>query len=123
MTDRALSEAAMLQSLRDIRLPTEAAGGMAADLAATIGLAGCVALVLAVALRGLSLQRRSAVPETLAMQRASLAALPEAERRVAFLHLLRAQAPERFEALRGALYRAEGGVDIETLEAEVNRLV
>lgn len=123
MTDRALSEAAMLTSLRDVRLPAEAAGGMAADLAATVALAGCAALLIATALRLLSLRKRSDTSDTLADQLARLSALPEADKRVALLHVLRAHAPERYRALRGALYQPTGGVATTTLEAEVKRLV
>lgn len=123
MSDRALSEAAMLTSLRDIRLPAEAAGGIAADLAATIAIAGFAALLLAGVLRLLSLRNTAAAPETLADQLARLEEMPEADRRVALLHLLRAKAPERYRAVRGALYQPMGGVPTATLEAEVNRLV
>ncbi|MCV3274054.1 hypothetical protein [Roseobacter sinensis] len=118
MTDRALSEEAMLASLRDIQLPAEAAGGLVADLAATVGLAGLVALILAGLIRLLSRsaqrpQRRDPLAES--------RALPEAERRVALLHLLRARAPERYAAIRGEIYAPGGGVDLATLEAEVRR--
>ena len=113
----------MLTSLRDIRLPAEAAGGMAADLAATIALAGCVALVIASILRVLSLRRRVEKTDSLADELARLRHLPEADRRVALLHMLRACAPERYNALRGALYRPTEAVTTAKLEAEVERIV
>lgn len=123
MTDGALSESAMLTSLRDIHLPAEAAGGLAADLAVTVGVAGCAALLIAAAFRMVSLKQRHTGSETAQDRRARLAALPEAERRVALLHLLRAQDPQRYAAIRGALYQPGGGIDIATLEAEVTPLV
>ncbi|WP_299672006.1 hypothetical protein [uncultured Roseobacter sp.] len=116
MTDRALSEEAMLASLRDIHLPAEAAGGIAADVAAVIGL-GCLgALFFAGLIRLLSLRVRKPAP---ADPLVAVQDLPEAERRVALLHVLREAAPERYAAIRGAIYAPGGGVDLATLEAEV----
>lgn len=116
MTDRALSEEAMLASLRDIHLPVEAAGGLAADVAVVLGLASLAALLLVSLVRLLSLKVRvSPVRSPLD----DLQALPEAERRVALLHLLRQAAPARYAAIRGAIYEPGGGVDLATLEAEV----
>ncbi|MFK7880714.1 hypothetical protein [Roseobacter sp.] len=123
MTDRAMSEEAMLTSLRDIHLPAEAAGGFIADVAVAVGMASLLALALAGILRALSLQRKSAAKVTLSDRIAALAQLPEREKRVALLHLLRARAPERYSALRGPIYQPGGGIDVATLEAEVNRLV
>ena len=124
MTDRAMSEGAMLTSLRDIQLPAEAAGGLAADVAAAIGLAGVCALLVVGCLRALSLRKQQNVGSgSLASKLVELSGLPDAERRVALLHILKARAPDRFAAVRGALYEPGGGVDIATLEAEVHRLV
>lgn len=123
MSDRALSEEAMLTSLRDIRLPADAAGGMAADLAVAIGVASLVALVLAGLFRLLSLKPARRTDSTTKARLADLAGLPEPERRVALLHLLRSLAPARYDDLKGAIYEPDGGVDLQTLEAEVRRLV
>ncbi|WP_195822215.1 hypothetical protein [Roseobacter sp. MH60115] len=116
MTDRALSEEAMLASLRDIHLPAETAGGLAADIAVVIGLASLVALMLVGLARLLSLKVRAAPVER---PLAGLQDLPEADRRVVLLHVLREAAPERYAAIRGAIYEPGGGVDLATLEAEV----
>lgn len=123
MTDRAISKEAMLTSLRDIRLPAEAPGGAAADLAVATGLACLLALALAAILRALSREPGKKTGATLQDHLAALEGKPEAERRLALLHLLRAHAPERHAALKGALYKPSGGVDAATLEAEVARLV
>lgn len=123
MTDRAMSETAMLASLRDIDLPAVAAGGVIADLAVTVGLAGLAALVVAGLLRLVSFRRHPGSPDDLRGQLAGLAQRPPEDRRVALLHLLRAHAPERYAAVKGRLYEPGGGVDIDTLEAEVARLV
>jgi hypothetical protein len=122
MTDQAMSEAAMLISLRDITLPVDAAGGSAADIAATSGLAGVLALFIAGMLRLFSM-RRPAAASPLRGQFLAIREMPEDARRVALLHLLRQAQPERYAAIKGALYQPEGGVDIATLEAEVARLV
>lgn len=123
MTDRAISKEAMLTSLRDIRLPAEAPGGAAADLAVAVGLACLLALMFAVILRALSFKRGQKKRVTLQDRLAALAGRPEEERRLALLHLLRAHAPERYAAVKGALYKPSGGVDVATLEVEVARLV
>ena len=122
MSDRALSEAAMLTSLRDIRLPVEAAGGMVADVAAALGLAGLAALIVAGLLRLLAQRRPRTTQTSLQDRLAALEALPEDARRVALLHLLRAQDPARYAAIKGTLYQPGGGADLATLEAEVARL-
>jgi hypothetical protein len=122
MTDQAMSETAMLISLRDITLPIEAAGGFGADIAETVGLAGVLALFIAGMLRLFSMRRPAAVPP-LRGQFLAIREMPDDARRVALLHLLRQAQPERYAAIKGALYQPEGGVDIATLEAEVARLV
>ncbi|WP_299740855.1 hypothetical protein [uncultured Roseobacter sp.] len=123
MTDRAISETAMLTSLQDIHLPAEAAGGMAADLAVAIGLASLAALLVAGVLRALSLKRRPVSERTLKTRLAEVQKLPDAERRVALLHLMRGLAPERYAEIKGAIYQPGGGVDLATLEAEVGARV
>lgn len=123
MTDRALSEASMLASLRDIHLPAEAAGGLGADIAMTIGLAGLLALVVAGGLRLLSLRRRPGARPGLHDHLALARALPEAERRVMLLHLLRDRAPDRYAALARDLYRPGAALPVAQLETELERLV
>ncbi len=121
--DRAMSEAAMLASLRDIHLPDLAPGGMAADIAVTVGLAGLAALLVGALLRLVSLRRKVRPRDTLRAELARLKHEPDAARRVALLHLLRARAPERYAEIKGDLYRPRGGIDTKTLEVEVARLV
>lgn len=122
MSERALSEAAMLDGLRGLRLPAEAAGGAAAELAAAAGLAATAALFAALLLRALSRRAKAARPKGLRAELAALAALPEDRRRLGLLRLLKARAPARFAAIRADLYRPGGGPDLEALEAEVDRL-
>ena len=120
MTDRALSEAAMRAGLQDISLPAQAAGGVLADLALTVGLAGLAALALGVVLRAFS--RRKPRYESTSDALSALRDLAEPERRIAMLHVLRARAPERYAQLTRDLYRADTSLSLAALEAEVKRL-
>lgn len=121
MTDRALSETAMLAGLRDIRLPVEAAGGSLAELAAAIALAAGAALIVLQLLRLFSQRRRAAPmwPDRQAM----LSGLADDARRMALLHLLKDRAPDRFAELKNRLYAPENPLELEELETEVARLV
>lgn len=123
MTDRALSEDAMLAALSDIRLPAEAASGALGDMAAAVAMAGILALLAGGVIRLMSRKRKKQQAPSLADILDALQDKPEAERRVALLHLLKAQAPNRFEALRPGLYRRGAGDDVDKLEAEVRALV
>ena len=117
--DRAMSETAVLSSLRDIHLPDVALAGIAADIAVTVGLAALAALLVAGLLRLVSLRRKPAPRDDLRAELDRLKHEPEAVRRVALLHLLRARAPERYAEVRGTLYRPDGALETGTLEAEV----
>jgi len=120
--EQSFSERTMLDSLRDIRLPTDAPGGALADLLTCVGLAGLAAWICVLALR-LCFRPRDTTPvKSLSQQVKDISALPEPERRVALLHLLRQHAPARYEALSDALYRP-GQLDLARLEAEVAALV
>ncbi|ABV92206.1 hypothetical protein Dshi_0458 [Dinoroseobacter shibae DFL 12 = DSM 16493] len=123
MSDRALSEATMLASLRDIHLPASAPGGVWAELCVAVGLAALAALVVAAVLRAFTVRRTGQGPVSLQDRVAALEALPDDARRVALLHVLRAYAPQRYADLRAALYKPGPGVTLATLEAEVARLV
>ena len=107
MTGRALSEETMLASLRDIDIPAQAAGGLPADIAMTVGLAGAAALLVAGVLRLLSQKHRSKPATTLQDRLNAARVLPEGDRRVALLHLLRDQSPERYRQVARDLYRPE----------------
>lgn len=120
--DQSFSKDTMLASLRDIRLPDTAAGGALADIMVSIGLAALAAMLCILILRLFSRPRREAPGLTLAQRVQETIVLPEADRRVALLHILKQHAPERHKALSGALY-APGQLDLAQLEAEVARLV
>ncbi len=122
MNETGLSETAMLASLRDIRLPAEAAGGPVADIAVAVGLAVMAALVVVALLRLLSTGRDAAAEHPHGGMTAG-SDWSDARRRVALLHLLRVRDPERYSAIAGDLYRRGGGPDLKVLEAEVERCV
>lgn len=119
MTDRALSEAAMRAGLRDIHLPEAAAGGGMADLAAAVGLAAGAALLAAAILRLLSHRRRRSFAPSPRQRLERARTLPEPERRVALLRLLRDSAPDRYGELTADLYSLAGAPRTAELEAEV----
>ncbi|MEM8956958.1 MAG: hypothetical protein AAGC86_03995 [Pseudomonadota bacterium] len=118
MTGGALSKEAMLASLRDIRLPDVGAGGWVSDLAVAVGLASTAALIIALAARLVSQRRSKPSARTPREALDHALRLPEAERRIALLQILRARAPERYRALTRDLYSLEGAPDTRVLEAE-----
>lgn len=122
MADRALTPEAVLTGLQDIRLPAEAAGGLVAEVLAVVGLGLGLALLLGLAVRIVSRPRvsRTRVP-SLASRLAALSDLPEAERSVALLHLLKEVRPARYQALSEGIYRIGGVPDASALEAELRR--
>lgn len=111
----------MRASLIDIRLPADAAGGVWAELAVAFGLAAFLAAGVAAVLRLVGQKRATVTAPTVQEKLAEIALLPAPERRVALLHLLRHEAPERYAQLAPALYRPEGGPDLHDLTAEVAR--
>lgn len=122
MSGEAISEEVLQASLRDVRLPGEALGGLVAELSAALALACLAALLAGVVLRAVSRRRPPpAAPLSEAISRAE--ALEEPQRRLAFLHLLKTHAPERFAALKGSLYRPEGPPDTASLKADLERHV
>ncbi|MEP3844621.1 MAG: hypothetical protein ABJM43_04685 [Paracoccaceae bacterium] len=123
MSDSALSEAALLASLRDIRLPAEAAGGFLAEIAVAVGMAGLCAIGLVLLLRLISRRQGPVDPPTLQDHIDALAQCTDAERRVGLLHLLLIHAPNRFAELKPGLYRPNSSLDSQQLETEVARFV
>ena len=65
MSDGALSETALLASLRDIRLPSDAAGGILAEITVAVGAAGLCAIGLVLLLRLISRRQVPVDPPTL----------------------------------------------------------
>ncbi|MEO3416453.1 hypothetical protein AAFO92_17520 [Roseovarius sp. CAU 1744] len=118
MTDRALTEEAVLAGLQDIRLPVDAPGGLLADFLLVIGLGLCLALCLGTVLRLFtSARQRARRPPTLAQQVDASKALPEEQRRIMLLHLLKTARPEAFATLSDRLYHPGGMPESTVLEA------
>lgn len=118
----AMSREAMLAGLQDIRLPAEAAGGIFAELAVAIGFAAVAALFAVAMFRLLGSRRVVARPQTLSQRIAALDDLPDEDRRLALLHLLKSEAPDRYASFSAELYRPNR-VPLKDIEAEVARLV
>ena len=120
MSKTAMSDTTMLASLRDIRLPAEAAGGVWADYAAVIGLSALTAICVVYVLRMLSTRRRAT---RVSREVEDISAMPDDRLRVALLHRLRAQNPQRYSELSEGLYRPDGEPSLATLKDEVARRV
>ncbi|MBP0484770.1 hypothetical protein [Sagittula salina] len=109
MNEGTITEATLQSGLRDIRLPGAAAGGPWAEVLATLALAGLLSLVLAALWRWLAQARRPA--------RATLTLPNEAgARRICLLRRLKADHPDRYDAIRARLYTRDAP-DNATLEA------
>lgn len=119
MSDGATPDAILLASLRDIRLPPSAEGGLAADLLVSAGLAALVALAI---LWLFSARRPVPAVETLAQSLENIDRLPADQRRIALLRLLQDRAPDRYAAIAQQLYKPDA-LNVSALEAEVRRLV
>ncbi len=122
MSGEAISEEVLQASLRDIRLPAEAPGGFAAELAAALALAILAALLVGGLLRLVS-GRRPRPGASLAGDIARTEALDDRQQRLALLHLLKTHAPERYATLTASLYRPGNTLDTATLKAALERHV
>ncbi|QDC09877.1 hypothetical protein FHY55_11735 [Oceanicola sp. D3] len=106
---QALTEEAVQAGLLDIRLPSEAAGGGLAEVAAGAGIGLALALCLAALLRPMLHRRqRPARLPSFAERLAAAEALPEAEREIALLRLWREADPAGYAARRATLYTQDG---------------
>ncbi|WP_102106557.1 hypothetical protein [Oceaniglobus roseus] len=114
----AMTRDEMLASLHGIRLPDAAAGGRLADVLVALGLGLLLAGVLGLLLPLFARRRaRRDARSLLAARIAAARGLPEEERAVAMLHLLRDTAPTEAERLRARLYLPGRFPDSAELEA------
>lgn len=116
MTDRAISKDAMLQALRDIHLPEDAAGGTLGEILAVLAIAGFGALLVAFLVSTFSRSNTTNEPLTVVDHLNLLSDLPPDERRVALLHLLKAENPAKYQALKQGLYRPNSQFDAHQIE-------
>ncbi len=114
-----MTEAAMLASLHDIRLPASAAGGAFADVAAAVAIAAFAAVLILGLLRLFTVRRPKGFSEDHLPLEDDMT---EAHRRVALLHRLKRLEPDIFSKLRTRLYRP-GAVTLEEIEREASRHV
>lgn len=119
MSDGAALDATLLASLRDIRLPPTAEGGLVADLLVSAGLAALIALAI---LWLFSVRRPVIAAETLTQSMEKIDRLPAEQRRIALLRLLQTKAPDRYAAISRHLYKPDA-INVSALEVEVRRLV
>lgn len=121
MSEGALSKEAMLAGLEDIRLPADASGGLIAELAVAVGLAAMLAAAVLFLIRLFGVVRPPAPGVGMEDKISALRDLPDADRRLKLLHLMKERAPERYAAVRdnAGLYRPDGGPDLTDLEAEL----
>ncbi len=120
--EQSFSQQALLDALRDIRLPEAGAGGLAGELLVCAGLAALAAALVTGLINLIFRRQKRTRPLTLSARLAALDTLPDPQRRVALLYVLRDHAPDRYDALSDALY-APQALDVAHLEAEVQRLV
>ncbi|MBL3704429.1 hypothetical protein GI582_17155 [Sulfitobacter sp. BDSS02] len=120
MADRALSQEAMLAGLHDIRLPSQAAGSVLADLLAAVALGLFLAVVVALVLRFLLRSRPSTKPISVKDRLTRIGTLPEDDQRLALLHLLKQDHPHVYARISARLYEPGGLPDLHGLEREVS---
>ena len=117
MADRALSEEAMIAGLRDIRLPSDAAGGLLAEMLAALALGLILAVGLGLVLRLVSQARPRGTPPQ------PVDTLAEDAQALALLRRLKEVAPERYRVLAAQIYQPGGMPDLEQLRREVREHV
>lgn len=108
MADPLISHETMLASLHDIRLPTEAAGGLLAEIAVAIALGLLCAAALGFVMPAFAQRRRPEVEPSLDERVADLRHLPDEARAMALLHLMRDAAPETLPKDCTTLYAVDG---------------
>lgn len=120
MSDRALTVEAVLAGLQDIRLPAGAPGGLVAELLVALGAGLLCALAFGLMLRAFTtvLEQKKRSP-TLADRVQLAATLPEEQRQLQLMHMLKSTRPDAFAVVAGNLYRRDGLPDSKTLEKEL----
>ena len=121
MTDRAISQEALLQGLRDIHLPPEIAGGGIAQVLAAVAIGAGLALLIGGVLRLFSMRLVTAKPATVAERIVAARDLPSDAQKIALLHLLKDVSPERYQALTQGLYQPNGTPDAHQIEKELRQ--
>lgn len=117
MADPARPLDELLTGLRDIRLPGDAPGGLAAEILVMVGLGAILALTVALVLKMFTTQQRHRPirPPDLDTQIDALRTLPDEQRALALLHLIREQ--NQGDALPEGRYAPGGIPSIDALEA------
>ncbi len=119
MADRAISQEALLQGLRDIHLPPEIAGGVIAQMLAALAMGLGLALIIGGILRVFSMRPKRVRPVTLNDRVIATRDLPTDAQQVALLHLLKDTSPERYQALSQHIYEKGGIPAPDVIEQEL----
>lgn len=119
MADRAISQEALLQGLRDIHLPPEIAGGGIAQMLAALAMGLGFALIIGGVLRAFSTRPKRVRPVTLDDRVIAARELPSDAQQVALLHLLKDVSPERYQALSRRIYQKGGIPTPDVIEQEL----
>ena len=119
MADRAISQEALLQGLRDIHLPPEIAGGGIAQMLAALAMGLGFALIIGGILRVFSMRPKRVRPVTLNDRVIAARDLPSDAQQVALLHLLKDASPERYQALSKRIYQKGGIPAPDVIEQEL----
>ena len=119
MNEQGITEIDFLAGLHDIRLPSEAAGGLASEILASIGvgllLAVCIGLVLPLVTK----IKSKTPPPSLSDRIDALKLLSDEGRTIALLHLLKENNPEAAERFCSNIYSPGGIPQISMLENEL----
>lgn len=121
MADRKLTADDLLAGLADIRLPAEAAGGLAAELFAALGLGLLLALAISAVLPLITKRKTVSSRRSVRERIKAARALPDSERTIALLHLLKEKRPEIAERMNKTIYAPGGLPEPSVLEAELGK--
>jgi len=109
----------LANSLQDIRLPDAAAGGLLAEILAALGVGLLLAFCVGMIVRLVSRRRSAPRLATLAERIVALEDLPEPERALGLLHILKERDPQAAAQYGSAIYARGGLPDAATLKAAI----
>ncbi|MCP4070881.1 MAG: hypothetical protein GY742_03965 [Hyphomicrobiales bacterium] len=119
MNKQGITEVDFLAGLHDIRLPSEAAGGLASEILAALGIGLLLAVCIGL-LAPLVTKRKSKIPlPGLPDRIEALKLLPDEGRAIALLHLLKENNPEAAAGFCRNIYSPGGIPQISILENEL----
>lgn len=112
----------LLAGLQDIRLPESAPGGLIAELAAAVGVGLLISSVLSFLIPILTRKETQNRAPSLDEKLDAARQLPEAERSVSLLHMLREQDKDAVDALQKRLYGQAEFPSSQELEQQLRQI-